>query len=111
EGGRVAPVAFETPGREAAVNLKERTASQTHFNDLGAVVGVQNPIEADPVGDTYAFEKGAGKAGGGDGWADVWYKGRFAWEYKGFGRDLDAAYVQLLKYKDALEHPPLLIVC
>ncbi|HWV34184.1 MAG TPA: type IIL restriction-modification enzyme MmeI, partial [Thermomicrobiales bacterium] len=105
------PVAFQTKWRTASANLKERTASQSHFNDLCALVGVQNPIEADPVGDTYTFERGAQKAGGGDGWADVWYKGRFAWEYKGIGRDLEAAYVQLLKYKDALENPPLLVVC
>ncbi len=77
------PIAFQSKWRTASVNLKERTASQSHFNDLCALVGVQNPIEADPIGDTYTFEKGAGKAGGGDGWADVWYRGRFAWEYKG----------------------------
>ncbi|MGB3307381.1 MAG: hypothetical protein WBA63_14430 [Thermomicrobiales bacterium] len=100
------PVAFQTKWRTASANLKERTASKSHFNDLCALVGVQNPIEADPVGDTYTFERGAQKAGGGDGWADVWYKGRFAWEYKGIGRDLEAAYVQLLKYKDALENRP-----
>lgn len=105
------PIAFQAKWRTASLNLKQRTASQSYFNDRCALVGVQNPIEADPVGDTYTFEKGAEKAGGGDGWADVWYKRHFAWEYKGFERDPDAAYVQLLKYKDALENPPLLIVC
>ncbi|HEV2073339.1 MAG TPA: type IIL restriction-modification enzyme MmeI [Thermomicrobiales bacterium] len=105
------PIAFQKKWRTASVNLKERPASQSHFNDLCAMLGVQNPIEADPVSDTYTLEKGAEKAGGGGGWADVWYKGRFAWEYKGLGRDLDAAYLQLLRYKDALENPPLLVVC
>jgi hypothetical protein len=30
--------------------------------------------------DNYCFERGAGKSGGGDGWADVWMRGRFGWE-------------------------------
>ncbi len=34
---------------------------------------------------------GAAKQRGGQGWADVWYKGRFAWEYKGKHKDLDRA--------------------
>ena len=38
---------------------------------------------SDPTGAAYAFEKGATKASGGEGWADVWRRGRFAWEYKG----------------------------
>ena len=57
-----------------------------------------------------AFEKGALKTGGGDGWADVWKRGCFAWEYKGRGRNLDAAFAQLQRYAIALENPPLLIV-
>jgi hypothetical protein len=36
--------------------------------------------------------------------------GFFAWEYKGKGRDLKAAYLQLQGYRDALENPPLLVV-
>ena len=51
------------------------------------------------------------KQGGGDGWADVWKKGCFGWEYKGKHKDLDAAYKQLLDYRDALHNPPLLVVC
>jgi hypothetical protein len=50
------------------------------------------------------------KAGGGDGFADVWKRACFAWEYKGKSKDLKAAYVQLLAYKDDLGNPPLLIV-
>jgi hypothetical protein len=32
------------------VELKERTASQSHFNDLCALLGVEDPISADPKG-------------------------------------------------------------
>jgi hypothetical protein len=41
----------------------------------------------------------------------VWKKGFFGWEYKGKHKDLVAAYDQLLKYREALENPPLLVVC
>jgi hypothetical protein len=56
------------------------------------------------------FEKGALKTGGGDGWADVWKRGCFAWEYKSPGKDLGAALKQLQYYVRSLENPPLLIV-
>ena len=75
------------------------------------MLGYPTPNQADPTGDTYAFEKGAEKTDGGDGFADVWKKGFFAWEYKGKRKDLKAAYSQLLEYREALENPPLLIVC
>jgi hypothetical protein len=58
---------------------------------------------------TCAFEKGATKASGGEGWADVWRRGRFAREYKGQHRDLEAAHRQLLHYARALENPLLLV--
>jgi hypothetical protein len=89
----------------------ERAASQEHFIDLCRMVGVETPNEADPTGDRYAFEKGAEKTGGGDGFADVWKRGHFAWEYKGKRKDLGAAYAQLLQYREALDNPPLLVVC
>ena len=56
------------------------------------------------------FERGARKDTGGDGWADVWKRHCFAWEYKGKHADLDAAFNQLRQYALALENPPLLIV-
>ncbi len=90
--------------------LNERAASQSHFNDLCALLGVDDPITADPSGDWYAFEKGATKTSGGEGWADVWRKGCFAWEYKGKKKDLNKAFAQLQQYAIALENPPLLIV-
>lgn len=90
--------------------LKERSASQEHFLDLCELLGEKKPAEADPTGETYAFEKGAIKTTGASGWADVWKQGCFGWEYKGPGKDLDKAFSQLLTYSVALENPPLLIV-
>lgn len=90
--------------------LKERSAAQEHFLDLCALLGEQTPAEADPSGEEYCFEKGATKATGGNGFADVWKKGCFGWEYKGPHADLNGAYRQLLNYSVALESPPLLIV-
>jgi type II restriction/modification system DNA methylase subunit YeeA len=91
--------------------LKERSAAQSHFNDLCRMLGEQTPADADPHGDWYTFEKGADKTSGGSGFADVWLRGHFAWEYKGNHANLNAAYQQLLQYREALENPPLLVVC
>ncbi|MBA2754925.1 MAG: class I SAM-dependent DNA methyltransferase, partial [Chloroflexia bacterium] len=91
--------------------LKERSAAQEHFIDLCRLFGQPTPAEADRDGATYAFEKGATKTAGGQGFADVWRRGHFGWEYKGLHADLGAAYAQLLKYREALENPPLLVVC
>jgi len=103
-----------TPGEFAAkwrgVTTGERASAQSHFLDLCALLGQPGPTEADPKGEWYAFEKGAGKLAGGDGFADVWKRAFFAWEYKGKRRDLRAAYLQLQGYRDALENPPLLVV-
>lgn len=90
--------------------LKERSGSQEHFIDLCRVLGHDTPAQADSEGTWFTFEKGADKSTGGQGWADVWKKGFFAWEYKGKHKDLDAAYAQLLRYCDALLNPPLLVV-
>ena len=91
--------------------LTERSASQQHFLDLCEVVGHPKPAEVDLEGDNFTFEKGAAKYGGGSGWADVWKRDFFAWEYKRRHADLAAAYDQLLRYREALENPPLLVVC
>jgi hypothetical protein len=93
-----------------ASSLKESAASQEHFIDLCRLLGEPTPAEADPAGDFYTFEFGATKATGGQGWADVWKRGCFGWEYKGKDKDLQRAYGQLLQYAAALENPPLLIV-
>jgi hypothetical protein len=103
-----------TPSEFAAkwrgVETGERASAQSHFLDLCRVLGQPGPTDADPTGEWYAFERGAEKFGGGDGFADVWKRGFFALEYKGKGRDLRAALRQLVDYKDALENPPLLVV-
>ena len=108
------PVAGMTPhdfiAKWRGVELKERSASQSHFNDLCALLGLADPITADKAGEWFAFEKGANKSSGGDGWADVWRRGCFAWKYKGPRKDLDKAFSQLLQYSVALGNPPLLIV-
>lgn len=93
-----------------AVELKERTASQSHFIDLCHLLGLGDPITEDPKGEWFTFEKGASKTSGGEGWADVWRRDCFAWEYKGKNKDLDRAFAQLQQYAIALENPPLLIV-
>jgi hypothetical protein len=92
------------------VTLKERSAAQEHFLDLCRLLDEPTPAEADPTGAWFCFEKGAAKAGGGDGWADVWKRACFGWEYKGKGKDLKDAFKQLQLYTPALEYPPLLIV-
>ncbi|MCX6093206.1 MAG: class I SAM-dependent DNA methyltransferase [Candidatus Bipolaricaulota bacterium] len=93
-----------------ASTLKESSASQEHFIDLCRMLGHETPAQADSEGVWFTFERGADKSTGGQGWADVWKKGFFAWEYKGKHKDLDAAYAQLLRYCDALLNPPLLVV-
>ena len=94
-----------------AAELKESAAAQSHFNDLCAMLGEPSPTEADPKGEWYAFERGASKTTGGEGWADVWKRGHFGWEYKGKTKSLDKAFAQLQQYALALENPPLLVVC
>src|SRR5437764_9000276 len=92
-------------------NLSERSAAQQHFLDLCELLGQPKPAAADPDGAWYTFERGTRKSGGGDGWADVWMKGHFAWEYKRKRRSLAEAYQQLLRYREDLDNPPLLVVC
>jgi len=105
---------------------KETSAYQEHFNDLCHLLGVATPAEADPSGsDWFCFQKrvvkdlelftaddtGAEPAGSKRGFADVWRKDAFAWEYKGKHHDLDDAYRQLQRYRESLLNPPLLVVC
>ncbi len=87
------------------VVLKERSFYQEHFLDLCRLVGHDSPAIDDPTGERFAFEAGAGR-----GFADVFKRGYFAWEYKGKHGDFDKAYAQLLRYREELNNPPLLIV-
>ena len=117
----LSPQQFVAKWRHAT--LKERSAAQSHFNDLCALLGQPTPAEADPAGRWYTFEAGAQRLpqtpdpkgfpkplGSAAGFADVWKMGHFAWEYKGQHADLDKAYRQLLQYRESLLNPPLLIV-
>ena len=106
---------------------KESSGYQEHFNDLCRLLGQPTPAEADPTGEAqFCFQKRVVKdaelfvvreAGAeyGDeakrGFADVWKKDCFAWEYKGRKKNLDEAFKQLLRYREALLNPPLLVVC
>ena len=92
------------------VTARERQACQEHFIDLCNLIGHQTPNDYDPSGRHFAFEMGANKTSGGQGWADVAKLGYFGWEYKGKDHDLIKAYDQLLRYRDALQNPPVLVV-
>ena len=87
---------------------KERSVSHEHFIDICRLIGHETP--GDNRDETLVFEAGADKLQGGQGWADVWKRGVFAWEYKGPKADLGKAYQQLLQYRESLENPPLLVV-
>src|ERR1035437_664964 len=106
---------------------KEPSAYQEHFNDLCRLLDQQTPAEADPTGsESFCYQKRVVKGGellvlkedaadygqpGDRGFADVWKKDCFAWEYKGKKKNLDEAYRQLLRYRESLLNPPLLVVC
>ncbi len=93
------------------MELKERAACQEHFIDLCRLLEHPTPAEADPTGEHFAFEYGAAKQDGGQGFADVFKRGYFGWEYKGKHANLAKAYGQLLQYRSDLQNPPLLVVC
>lgn len=103
------PIAFIKKWKRAS--LTERQAAQEHFIDLCSLFGHPTPSEDDPDGVRFAFEKGAAKVGRGRGFADVWKKDHFAWEYKRKNGNLDDALYQLIRYAPALESPPLQVVC
>jgi type II restriction/modification system DNA methylase subunit YeeA len=97
---------------------KETSAYQEHFNDLCRLLDQKTPAEADPSGnDWFCFQKRVLKdlesvpAMEKRGFADVWRKGCFGWEYKGKHADLDEAHKQLLRYRESLLNPPLLVTC
>ncbi|WP_206736142.1 class I SAM-dependent DNA methyltransferase [Bradyrhizobium betae] len=93
------------------VSLTERQSAQEHFIDLCGLFSHPTPSEDDPTGERFAFEKGATKVGGGRGFADVWKRDHFAWEYKRKNGNLESALLQLMRYAPALESPPLQVVC
>ena len=117
------PAEFKT--KWAKVSAKESAAYQSHFDDLCRLLKVAPPLEADPAGEFFCYQKrvvndaelfdmsdtGEPVEVSERGFADVWKKGCFAWEYKGKKKNLDDAYRQLLRYREALQNPPLLVVC
>ena len=118
------PAEFKT--KWAKVSAKESAAYQSHFDDLCRLLKIPPPLEADPTGEFFCFQKRVVKdeeqfvvkeSGEEEtdvqerGFADVWKKGCFAWEYKGKKKNLDEAYKQLLRYRESLLNPPLLVVC
>ena len=101
---------------------KETSGYAEHFNDLCRLLGHPTPVEADPSGeDFFCFQKGVIKdlesfdVEAGDkpkkGFADIWKKDCFGWEYKGKHKNLEKAYDQLKLYRESLFNPPLLVVC
>jgi len=97
--------------RWKASSLSERAGAQTHFNDLCEVLGHPHPAAADHTGESFTFEKHVSRTHGGKGFADVWKRNYFGWEYKGKHKSLSAAYSQLVRYQGDLENPPLLVTC
>jgi hypothetical protein len=85
----------------------ERQGAQAYFIDLCELLGVPKP--GSEAG--YVFEMRNEPIGQERGFADVYFKSRFAWENKAPKKNLDEALRQLLRYSHSLENPPLLIVC
>lgn len=85
--------------------LKEKSFYQEHFLDLCRLVGHPTPAEYDPSGEVFSFESPTG-----GGFVDVWKREYFGWEYKGNHKDLESAYDQLLRYREGMRNPPLLVV-
>nr|WP_198388130.1 class I SAM-dependent DNA methyltransferase [Burkholderia ubonensis] len=93
------------PGGTAS-RLNERAGAQSHFLDLCRLLEVPTPDDPD----SYCFEKGFRGTISRRGFADIWKRACFAWEYKAPGGDLGAALQQLIHYALPLENPPLLVV-
>lgn len=119
--------------RWARRSISERAGSQSHFNDLCDMLGVPKPTDNPATDSDYCFEAQTEvsaaavystevvdglpiyqvRASSGGGFADVWMRDHFCWEYKRPDKckTLDTALLQLKIYKDSLGNPPLLIVC
>lgn len=90
--------------------LNERQGAQQHFIELCDLLGVERPTGVNDEHADYLFEKQTLMLGEKRGYADVFKRSAFAWEYKAPGRSLEAALSQLMRYAMALGNPPLLIV-
>ncbi|MCP5099519.1 MAG: class I SAM-dependent DNA methyltransferase, partial [Chloroflexi bacterium] len=104
---RITPQQFVA--KWSKIQQKETAVSQSHFNDICHLIGHKPPIEHDPAGKNFPFETQTIKPDGAKGFADVFFRSKFIWKYKGPHADLKKAYQQLQLYREDLQHPPLLI--
>ena len=88
---------------------QESAGAQVWFLDLCRVVEHGTPGELDPRQEWFTFERSVRQVSGRPGRADVYKRGYFAWEFKGIHDDLNAAYAQLQRYREALNNPPILV--
>ena len=107
--------AAEFKSKWARYRGKETSAYQEHFTDLCRLLNHPTPAAYDPTGaESFCFQKRVVKDAelfafredgsvaeteeeAKRGFADVWKKDFFGWEYKGRRRSLDEAYRQLVK--------------
>lgn len=82
---------------------------QDHFNGLCELVGHDKPVDRLGSGN-FEFQRAAPTPNDQHGVADVFLHQFFVMEYKRPGKSLDDAYFQVLRYRDSLGNPPLLIV-
>ena len=79
----------------------EKIWTDTSEQELLKIIS-QEVGDADPDGTSFTFEYSMRKTSGTKGFADVFKKGCFGWEYKGKKKDLTAAYMQLQQYAPAV---------
>ena len=104
---QMTPLEFHAKWRRS--RGQEAAGAQEWFIDLCRVVGHGTPNELDPMQSWFTFERSLREASGRLGRADVYKQGYFAWEFKGLHRDLNDAYAQLQRYREALSNPPILV--
>ena len=91
------------------IQQKETAVYVSHLEDICRLVGHATPLAHDPGGERFSFQTATTKADGQKGFADVYFRDHFIWEYKGPHADLGKAYRQLQLYRESLDNPPLLI--
>ena len=81
----------------------ERSAAQEHFLYLCALLEVPKPADVDRHGTQYTLEKSTRKIGNTAGFADVWKRVHFDWEYKGKCRNLVEAHAAPRAMRDSVQ--------
>jgi len=79
---------------------RERAEAQTFWNDFFNVFGITRRRVA-------SFDKPAVRTDGGNGFIDLFWKGKLVVEHKSGGKDLNKAYTQALDYFNGLEEEEL----